>query len=210
MTIEKLAGGLQLARAFISRNSPTILTGVGAAGVIATAMMTHQAAVKAFRLSEQAAIIKGESLTFQEYLAETWRVYIPPVLSASISVAAVIGSHAVSAGRIAALTAICGAAERSLEAYKGQIEERLTKAQAGKVREGVALERVSRDYDKTEIVHTGYGNTLVYEAYTGRFFRSDIEAVRKAANDFNQSLIQETFLSINDWFSRLGLGVTKY
>ena len=54
---------LNKSQVFLKRNSATILTCVGAAGVIATTVTAVKATPKAMRLIEEAKVEKGEDLT---------------------------------------------------------------------------------------------------------------------------------------------------
>ena len=62
---------------FIKRNASTILTCIGATGVVATAVMVAKEAPKALSLLEDAKEEKGEELTKWEKVKIAGPVYIP-------------------------------------------------------------------------------------------------------------------------------------
>lgn len=62
-TLQKLS---LKSRGFLRNNSATILTTVGAIGVVGTAVLTAKATTKANDILEEATIEKGEKLTVKE------------------------------------------------------------------------------------------------------------------------------------------------
>jgi hypothetical protein len=60
-----------------------------------------------------------------------------------------------------------------------------------------------------EVVITEKGNTLCYEVISGRYFRSDIEKLRKEVNDLNKTILHEDYISLNDFYYGIGLKGTK-
>src|SRR5699024_6306742 len=48
--------------------------------------------------------------------------------------------------------------------------------------------------------------TLCYDMFSGRFFQSDIESIRRAENQFNKNLIHHNYGSVNELSSLMGIG----
>ena len=66
---------------FFKRNSSTILTVLGCAGVVATAVLSVKAAPKAKRLLANAELEKGEELTVLEKTETVALTYLPAILT---------------------------------------------------------------------------------------------------------------------------------
>ena len=62
---------------FVKRNSTTILTCVGAAGVVATSVFTAKATIKAVDILEKAKKEKGEELTRSEKIFDSRKKHAP-------------------------------------------------------------------------------------------------------------------------------------
>lgn len=63
--------------AYLKRHSPTILTFVGAAGVVVTVVMSAKATPKAMKLLEEAEKKKGEELDKLETIrAAAWPIFL--------------------------------------------------------------------------------------------------------------------------------------
>ena len=79
-----MKGLLTQSKRFLKRNAPTILTGLGAFGVVATAVTAVRATPKAMQLIECAEEEKGEKLTVLETVQVAGPVYIPSVLTGTL------------------------------------------------------------------------------------------------------------------------------
>ena len=77
---------VRYSKLFLKRNSATILTCVGAVGVVATAVLTAKATPKAMTLLEEAKEEKGDDLTKLEIVKVAAPVYIRPVIIGAATV----------------------------------------------------------------------------------------------------------------------------
>ena len=59
--------------------------------------------------------------------------------------------------------------------------------------------------DGSKIISTGHGNDLFYDSWSGRFFYSDINYVKKCVNDLNYQLMNDMFVSVNEFYAYIGL-----
>ncbi|MEI4872582.1 DUF6353 family protein, partial [Klebsiella pneumoniae] len=56
---------------------------------------------------------------------------------------------------------------------------------------------------------TGQGMVLCMDAVSGRYFYSSVDSIRRAENDINRRLIQETAISLSEFYDLLGLDNTS-
>lgn len=90
--------------------------------------------------------------------------------------------------------------------YKNKVREVLGEQKEKKVDEAVAKEAlVKNPVSNNEIIITGKGDTLCYEKISGRYFRSDIEKLRKIENELNRRMMDTTFISLNELYLHMGL-----
>lgn len=189
---------------FVQKNQSTILTALGVAGLVSTAALTAQATVKAVRKCDN----YSEELSMKERFLLTWRMYIPPILMGGVSIACIIGAHSADAKRNAALAGLYAVTEETLQDYRGKVVEKI-----GEKKEEVLYGEVEEELlkknppIKDRIIHTGCGDTLFYDKLSGRYFYSDMERIRKAENDLNQSMLFDFgWKSLNDFYCEIGIG----
>ena len=74
---------------FIKQNASTILTFIGATGVVATAIMVAKETPKALSLLEDAKEKKGEDLTKWEKVKIAGPAYIPSIVTGAATIACI-------------------------------------------------------------------------------------------------------------------------
>lgn len=108
---------------FVKENGSTILTFVGAAGVIGTSVLTYKASTKASVILQEAETNKGESLTFLEKVQVAGPTYIPSILMGAGTIACIIGSNVLNKQKQAALTSAYMLLDQSFKEYKHKVVE---------------------------------------------------------------------------------------
>jgi hypothetical protein len=71
----------------------TVLTFIGAAGVVATAVTTAKQTPKALRLLKEASDEKGEELTFAEKATAMLPAYLPAIVTGSATILCIFGAN---------------------------------------------------------------------------------------------------------------------
>ena len=203
----------------ISKNGPTILTAFAVGGLVTTVIFTVRATPKALQLineeydrraEEQIGVVDVQPLTKLEVVQVTWRVYIPTICMGAATVACIIGSNSINQRRNAALATVYGLTDVAFREYKDKVAETIGKHKELKVRDDISADKVKNNPPGTnEIVFTGKGEVLCYDSLSGRYFKSDIEQIRRAINDLNKEFLTDMWMSVNDLYYALGLASTK-
>lgn len=185
----------------ISKNSPQILTGLGCAGVVTTAILAVKATPRAIQLLEE-----SEELNGLGKVKLTWKCYIPAGIVGVTSIACIIGANTISTKRNAALAALYSLSEAAFREYQGKVVETIGKTKDRQIRDEVAKDKVlANPVGNHEVIFTGKGDVLCLDALTGRYFKSDIEKIRQSVNELNRDLLSEMWLSLNDLYYALDL-----
>ncbi len=190
----------------LKKHSPEILTGMGIAGMIVTTVTAVKATPKALRLVDEKEIKDGKRLSKKEVVQTTWKCYIPAAITGVCSVACIIGASSISAKRNAALAAAYALSLQDLSDYKKKALEVVGEKKEEAIRDAIAKDKIERaPIDSNKIIMTGKGETLCYDPLSGRYFKSDIEKIRKAENNANKRMRDEVRISLNEFYYELGL-----
>lgn len=192
----------------VKKHSPVILTGTAVLGLVGTTVLAVRATPKALRIIDQnqPSLPGDEDLTNVDIVKLTWKLYVPAVLLGSVTIASIIGSHKIHSTRNIALAGLYSVTESTLKEYQAKVIETIGEKKERKVRDEIRQERVDRTYsDDVDVIRTIHGDVLMYDILSGRYFRGNVEQVRKAANDTNDQLFQEMYSSLNEFYSRIGL-----
>lgn len=206
------------------KHSPEILTGIGIVGMGTTVVLAVKATPKALMLIEErkreiklaalkddeTAIVKVDKLTTLETIKTTWKCYIPAAVTGILSTACIVGASSVNARRNAALAAAYTISETALSEYKDKVVETIGEKKEQAVRDAIAKDKIDNDpVTHKDIVITDKGETLCYDALSGRYFKSDIEQIRRSVNNLNERLLFDTYVSLNELYDELGLEEIK-
>ena len=153
---------------------------------------------------------KMNILSGRELFHLTWRVYLPTVAMGAVTIACIIGANHISLRRNAALASIYGLTEAAFKEYQSKVVETIGKNKELKIRDDISADRVKANPAGTnEVIFTGKGPVMCYDSLSGRYFKSDIEHIRRAINELNHNLLTEMFITINELYYALGLSGTS-
>lgn len=211
MSKEGLKRTIKSAGRVLTKYSPGILTGIGITGMIGATFMAVKATPKALYLIEaKKEEAEVEELTPVETIKTCWKCYIPATLTTVLSAVCLIGASTVSAKRNAALATAYSISEAALREYQEKVVEVIGEKKEKAVRDAVAKDQIERDpVTKSEVVIIdSNSNTLCYEPLSGRYFKSTIDKIKKAEIKLDRQMIQEMYVSLNDFYWEIGLDGT--
>lgn len=186
---------------FLKRNSSTILTCVGAVGVVTTAILAAKATPKALELLKEAEQEKGEELTTLEKVQVAGPAYIPAVLTGVSTVACIFGANALNKRQQAALMSAYALLDNSYKEYKQKVNELYGDDAGAKIRAEIAKDHI----DEADLTEEDDGKSLFFDDYSGRLFRATIEQVQKAEYNLNRTLFMYDCVTLNEFYKDLGL-----
>lgn len=197
------------------KHSPEILTGIGITGMITAGVMAVKATPKALDLlseihekEEELELDKKE--VSKEILTKVAPVYIPSVLITALSATCLISATSVNNRRTAALATAYSLSETALKEYQEKVIETFGEKKEHAVRDAIAKDKIERNpVSNNEVIITKRGDTLCYDTISGRYFRSDMDKIKKIENELNRRLLSEMYISLNEFYYELGLQCTR-
>lgn len=206
MNKQAITGFVKEVPKFLKKHSPEFLTGLGITGMVLTTITAVKATPKALQLIDEKEIKDGERLTKKEIVKTTWKCYIPSAITGAVSIACVIGASSINAKRNAALAAAYAISVQDLADYKKKALEVVGEKKEEAIRDAIAKEKLDqKPLNNSEVIMTGKGETLCFDPLSGRYFKSDIEKLRKAENILNRHMRDEVHLSLNEFYGEIGL-----
>jgi hypothetical protein len=191
-----------------------LLSAVAISGVVTTAYLTGKASVKANRIIEKEEANNGAHAQFSGRVKErvplVWKLYIPAVGSGVITIGCILGANRINNARGAAAQAAFVLSERAYSEYRDKVIEEYGERKDQAIRNEIAEERVKKNPPPSQnVLVTGPGNVLCCELYTGRYFASDMENLRRASNALNSWMLKHDRASLEDWQDMIGLTPTS-
>lgn len=191
---------LSKSQMFLKRNSATILTCAGAAGVIATTVTAVKATPKALTLLEKAKKEKGTELTSLEKVKIAAPVYIPSAVLGVSTIACIFGANVLNKRSQAALMSMYALIDGGYKDYRKKVDELYGKEAGAQVRAGIAKDKYEENPIKVED-----GKRLYYDFFSEQYFEATPFDVQKAEYEINRTLMLDDCVYLDDWYRMIGI-----
>ena len=208
---------------YLKKHEPELLVGIGIAGMISTVILAVKATPKALELIELekkypsrkgetlSEAIKTKSITRKEIIKAGWRPYLYPSLLGIASITCIIGGTTINTKRNAALTTAYAITENAFTTYKNKVIETIGEKRERNLQGKIAEDGVKNNPPvNNQVIITSRGNTLCKDSISERYFKSDIDTIRKVINELNRKMTIENYISLEEFYYELGLKPMKH
>lgn len=194
----------------LSKHSPEIMLGVGVVCFVAATITAIAATPKAMPLiEERKEELYVSKLPIKEVVKATWKLYVPTIGLILTGSACVLGGQTINMKRNTALAAACTVTERAYSELKSSVAERMGASAVKEMRETAIKKRTEASEEEKDssnmVIMTGEDTSvLCYDLIYGKYFHSTMESIRKAMNDVNYEMMTSEYISLNDFYAKLG------
>lgn len=186
---------------FFKKNASTILTVLGAAGVVATAVTAVQATPKAMRLIEEAKLEKGGELTKWEITQVAAPAYVPSLLIGVGTLGCIFGAQILNKRTQARLTSAYAFLSQTHKAYRKKTIDIYGEDADQKINEEIAKDQ----YEEEKIELEDPEKKLFYDLFSKQYFESTEAQVLEAQYLLNRSLSIRGYASVKEYYDFLGI-----
>lgn len=214
---------------YLSKNSPTILTGCAVAGAFVAVGLAIKAGKPAAKHIKEAKIehrdriiitdgdqredfelteeeIESIELKPLEVVQACWKDYVPTAIALAGATACIIGAHTASAKQTAAMAALYSVSEQALKDYKLKTEEVVGKGKAERIKDAVAEAEVDRvPFDPNLYRTLAPGEVWCFDRTSGRYFPSNKQKILVAVAELNTQMAYGDRVSKNEYYYAIGL-----
>lgn len=207
---------LKVTERYIISNSPTILTAFGVTGTLATAFLTGKATFKAAKLIQaeehRRALLEPAIhdalpvLDTKEKAKIVWKCFVPPAVSVVTTIGCIVGANTINTSRMAALAAAYAVSDKNFAEYKNKVKEVFGEKKENDVRASIAQDSVNASPPPggAYIHNAAGGDTLCKDAWTGRYFYSDMQTLRAAENDLAKGMyVGQDAATLGDFYDAI-------
>lgn len=183
---------------FLKDKSPTILSCIGGAGVVATTVLAVKATPKAMRVIEAKETEKGEPLTKVEIIKCTAPLYAPAMLVGASTIACIFGANVLNKRKQASLMSAYALLDESYKEYKRKVDEMLGSEASDSIIQEIAKDK----YDSEEVDKDA---DLFFDQFSGRYFNATEIEVKDAIHQINIMLSVRDYATLNEFYDLLGI-----
>lgn len=202
-------------RTNVKQHSPVILSVAAGTGTLTTAYLAARASFKASELIMLEEMhIREDNRSPKERVYErtklVWKLYIPTATSAATTIACIIGANRVELKKTIAAQTALAVSQQVYSDYRDKVIEEFGERKDQAIRDKIADDRVNKTAPGKDVIISGSGNVLCCELFSGRYFNSDMETLKKARNDINQKVLVHDYATLDDFYYLVGLLGTTY
>lgn len=192
----------------IKKHSPNIMIGMGICGAISSTILAVKSTPKALILIEDYKKVNNiDECTKKDIIKACWKCYIPSGITCLLSIGFIIGANSINIKRNTLLTAAYSVSEKAFKTYKNKVIDTIGEKKEKEIRDDISKDYISNTPINNVIV-ADKGSTLCFEPLSGRYFKSDIETIRKSVNILNSNLLQDNYVSVNEFYDLINLPLT--
>ena len=198
-----------------SKHAPEILTFFSGVGLIGTTISAVKSTPKAVLLLEErkreVAEEKGKDpedvkLGAVEVIKTCGQEYVPTAFWFVFTLACMTGATGIAVSRNVVLAGLYEMyKDRNTKLERAVQEEYGSKGYAQVQKRLVNNEFKENPCEVVKILTKENGPYLCYDVLSGRYFKNDIETIRRKANDVNRALRGQMYISLNEWYQELNL-----
>ena len=189
---------------FVKRHSTSILTVLGASGVVATTVLAVKATPKAMELLEEAKEEKGEDLTPVEVVKTAWKPYIPAAITGVSTIACIFSINLLSTKNQASLMSAYALLDSTFKEYQNKVNE----LHGGEAATNIKHEVIKSKFDTNMELHED--KHLFFDYQSMQFFESTMEDVMRAENEFLEVFHDRGYACLNEFYDCLGIPHVEY
>lgn len=190
---------LHKSKLYLKRNASTILTCVSAAGVVSTTYLAVKATPKAIKILEQAEQKKGERLTNSEVVVSVVPIYLPSIISGTVTIVSIFGANILNKRQQAALTSAYALLSNSYKEYKDKVAE----LYGDDIHDEIQTEIAKDNYKESDIKNDD--TELFYDVFSKQYFESTLFKVQQAEYYINRDLVMRDYAYLNEFYEYLDI-----
>lgn len=191
-------------RRFFKRNSSTILTCIGAIGVVATAVVSAKDTIKAIKIIEESEEIEGVTVSKKELVKMVAPAYIPTAVVGLSTIACVFGANILNKRTQASLASAYALLDSSFKEYRERAKEVYGEDSDKKIKEAIAKNR----YEDSQMMLKEDGKELFFDFHGLQLFSATWDEVKTAENTINQIINKNGYVGLNTFYEMLGIPCT--
>lgn len=195
--------------------SPEICAGLAVAGVVATGYFAVKGSFRAAKMirknekKDPTVEQLSDKQLFVRRVRLTWPCYIPAATAGGLTIVAIVCTRNIGSRRTAAAVTAYSLTERAFSEYREKVIEQIGSNKEQKIRDEIVQSRIAANPPGETVILTSTGDVLCCELRTGRYFKSQMETLRRAMNDTNARIISSLYVTLEEFYDLIDIPHTS-
>lgn len=204
---------------YLRKASPTILSCLGAVGVVTTSILAVKATPKAIRRIRNDSCVNHDgdpnAYTKMEAIQSAWICYIPAVAVGASTIICIFGANILNKRQQASISSAYALLNSSYQDYRDKLKELYGEEAHQKIVDSIMVEKAENTYvsacglcdDMTLVFDERNPEDvrLFYDSFSKRYFESTVTQVLEAEYHLNRNWCLGASVYVNDFYNFLGI-----
>lgn len=208
MKLKNLFGFMAPVGKFVARHDMTILTVTTVGATLAAVYFAATDTPKCKQVLEEL----DEDATNIEKAKAVLPVVGRTMMATAVAVGCALLMNARAAEHINSLTSMLTLSQTAKNEYREYIAKEKGEEELDKMDRDLSRKKAAAAYPdiqcKGNAIMTGHGNDLIFDCYSGRFFYSDINFIKKVEAEIYKRTAYEDYITVNEFYMELDLPET--
>ena len=191
-------------RNLILRNSSDLLLICGVGCLLGGGALAIRQTPKAIKILEEKK--KKDNITKIKAVAP---LFVPAVGLTVLGITQIVCSRNITKNKITAITTAYTVSETAYKTYRDKVKEMVEPERYDDIQREYVKETVNRNPGNKETINISGNKVLIYDNSADRYFEGTLNEIEKAVNYLNKKMRSDMSVTLNDFYSEIGLNPTK-
>lgn len=195
---------IKTVRILVSKNASDLLLFGGIGCILGGGALAIRQTPKAVKLLEENK--KKDNL---EKIKEVAPLFVPTVGLVGVGIVQIVCARNITKNKLAAMTTAYTISDKAYKTYRDKVKEIVEPEKYENIQREVARETVDRNPANKECINVSGNKVLIYDSSADRYFEGTLNEIEKAVNILNKRMRNDMVISLNEFYTEIGLNCTK-
>ena len=195
---------IKTVRTLVSKNASDLLLFGGIGCILGGGALAIRQTPKAVKLLEENK--KKDNL---EKIKEVAPLFVPTVGLVGVGIIQIVWARNITKNKLAAMTTAYTISDKAYKTYRDKVKEIVEPEKYENIQKEVARETVNRNPSNKECINVSGNKVLIYDSSADRYFEGTLNEIEKAVNILNKRMRNDMTISLNEFYTEIGLNRTK-
>lgn len=188
----------------VSRNSSDLLLVGGVSCIIGGGAYAIRQTPKAIKILE-----KKKDKDNIEKVKAVAPLFVPAIGLTVLGITQIVCSRNITKNKLAAITTAYTVSETAYKTYRDKVKEIVEPEKYEDIQREVVRETVNKNPGNKETINIDGTKVLIYDNSADRYFEGTLNEIERAVNSLNKRMRSDMTISLNQFYSEIGLNPTK-
>lgn len=136
-------------------------------------------------------------------------LFVPTVGLVVVGITQIVCARNITKNKLAAITTAYTISDKAYKTYRDKVKEIVEPEKYENIQREVVRETVDRNPANKENINVSGNKVLIYDSSADRYFEGTLNEIEKAVNTLNKRMRNDMTISLNEFYTEIGLNCTK-